>query len=245
MMMMMMMTAAEIESLLASAQALQETLRRLADFRAFPTLLDQTEPEVQAFLDHVVAAVRDARELNGEVLAGLEQAFAEATTEPEPEAAEAPAGDEPEPPRHYEPPASIEQITMANPTGLREVVLIAESSPEVLQAAEDILTEEDYRVISVRDGFEAIATYGRLWTAIDLVMLDFDLPGLSGELVFEELLAINPKVAVVVSSGFSAPEKGKFHQMLARGLAGFAPKPFERERLIRQIQSILAHRQTR
>lgn len=232
------MTASEIETIAAGARALQETLRGLADFRRFPGLLDHPAPEVQAFLDHVVASVRDARALNGEVVERLEGILEELTVEPPPPVVEAPA-----PPQRYEPPSSLEQITMANPTGMREVVLIAESSAEILQEVENILTEEDFRVISVRDGFEAIAIYGRLWTAIDLVMLDFDLPGLSGELVFEELLAINPQVAVVVSSGFSAPEKGKLKGMLARGLSGFLPKPFERERLIRQIQSVLAHRQ--
>lgn len=232
------MNADEIESVLGDARALHETLRGMADFRRFPALLDRTEPEVHAFLDHVVAGVRDARSLNEKVIERLEITLEELTAESPPEVVETP-----EPVRHYQPPASLEQITMANPTGMREVVLVAESSATVLEEVERFLTEEDYRVISVRDGFEAIATYGRLWTAIDLVMLDFDLPGLSGELVFEELLAINPQVAVVVSSGFSAPEKGKFHQMLARGLSGFLPRPFERERLIRQIQSVLAHRQ--
>ncbi len=233
------MNASEIEDALASARALNETLRGMADFRRFPALLDRTELEIQAFLDHVVIAIRDARMLNAKVIERLESTVEELTAEPPPP----PPIEAPEAPRHYEPPSSIEQITMANPTGMREVVLVAESSVAVLQEVENILTQEDFRVISVRDGFEAISTYGRLWTAIDLVMLDFDLPSLSGELVFEELLAINPHVAVVVSSGFSAPEKGKLHQMLARGLSGFLPKPYERERLIRQIQSVLAHRQ--
>lgn len=231
------MNASEIEDALASARALHETLRGMADFRRFPALLDRPEPEIQAFLDHVVIAVRDARALNAKMIERLELTFEEMTAEPPPVAVEAP-----EPLRHYQPPSSLEQITMANPTGMREVVLVAESSAAVLQEVENFLVEEDYRVISVRDGFEAISTYGRLWTAIDLVMVDFDLPGLSGELVFEELLAINPQVAVVISSGSSAPEKGKFHQMLTRGLSGFLPRPFERERLIRQIQSVLAHR---
>lgn len=232
------MNAEEIRSALDDARSLHETLRGMADFRRFPALLDRTEPEVHAFLDHVVAAVRDARSLNEKVINRLEMTVEELTVEALPEVVEAP-----EAPRRYQPPTSLEQITMANPTGMREVVLVAESSASVLEEVEGFLTEEDYRVISVRDGFEAVATYGRLWTAIDLVMLDFDLPGLSGELVFEELLAINPHVAVVVISGFSAPEKGKFHQMLARGLSAFLPKPFERERLIRQIQSVMAHRQ--
>ena len=234
------MNAPELEFLIANARALHETLRGMADFRKFPALLDCPEPEVQSYLDHVVAAVRDARALNEKIIEALESAPPEATAD----SVAAPIQDQPEEPRSIT-PEPLEQITMANPTGMREVVLVAESSARILQEVEEALTDYDFRVISVQDGFEAIATYGRVWTAIDLVVLDFDLPGLSGELIFEELLAINPHAAVVVSSGASAPEKGKFHQMLARGLSGFLPKPFERERLLRQIESILRRRPAR
>ena len=66
------------------------------------------------------------------------------------------------------------------------------------------------------------------------------MPGLSGDLMFDELQAINPGVAAVVSGGYTHPDK--LSQMLTRGLSGFLPKPFTREKLIRQIQTVLAHR---
>ena len=129
---------------------------------------------------------------------------------------------------------------MANPTGMREVVLVADHDPETLQATETMLTDEDYRVLSVRDAFEAVSIYARLWAAIDLVVLDFSMPGLSGDLIFDELQAINPNVAAVISGGYTHPDK--LSQMLGRGLSGFLPKPFTREKLIQQLQTVLAHR---
>jgi CheY-like chemotaxis protein len=235
------MTEQDLEQITAEVRQLDQLLRGLSDFRPYSGLINRpNDPEFQTFLDHVVASVRDGRMLSGKALAALEEALAEAQSPPLEVSDEPP--DEPEPPPLIGPPVDIERITMANPTGMRELVLVADHSPQVLQEVEGMLAAEDYRVIGVRDGFEAIAIYGRLWAAIDLVILDFNLPGMSGELVFEELLAINPKMAAVVSYGISPPEKGKLNQMLARGLNGFLSKPYERGKLLRQIQSVLAHR---
>ena len=243
---------AELNRLRVSLEELDQLLIGLADFRRFPDLLTHEEPQVQSLVERTVTSVRDARALAAGMLAALtalegaapragEFSQSDPASEngldanlPGPEAPEA------EPVTLVSPPAHLEQITMANPTGMRELVLIADHDAEGLAEMEQMLTDEDYRVLSVRDGFEAISIYARLWAAIDLVILDFSLPGISGDLVFDELQAINPKVAAVVSSGFTHPEKLK--QMLAQGLSGFLPKPYERERLIRQIQQVLAHR---
>lgn len=149
---------------------------------------------------------------------------------------EHPATDAPKP----LPPPKLESVIMSNPTGMRELILIADHEARVLRQTEAVLTEDDYRVITARDGFEAISLYNRLWTAIDLVILDFALPGMSGDLIFDELLGINPNVAVVVSSGFHQP--AKLSAMLSKGLCGFLPKPYDREKLLKQVQAVLAHR---
>lgn len=148
-------------------------------------------------------------------------------------------GSVPEPPRAL-PPPRLESIIMANPTGAKELILIADHEARVLRQTEAVLTEDDYRVITARDGFEAVSLYNRLWTAIDLVILDFALPGMSGDLIFDELLGINPNVPVVVSSGFHQP--AKLSAMLAKGLCGFLPKPYDRDKLLKQVQAVLAHR---
>ena len=73
---------------------------------------------------------------------------------------------------------------------------------------------------------------------ISLVVLDFFLPVMDGDAVFDELKAINPRVQVVLSSGFA--EQTKLGTMLARGLCGFIPKPYTSEKLLDQVQSIIA-----
>ena len=239
-----MLSSEELEWLKVALQETDGLLRGLADFREYPDLLNRDDPRLETLLERIVASVADARLLNSKALARIESARQEAeeqarqaaeeeqrrTLEPEP----------PPPPQIYHPPVNQEQIYMANPTGMREVVLVAEHNAATLEEIEQILTDEDYRVLSVRDAFEAIAIYARLWAAIDLVVLDFSMPGMNGDLIFDELQAINPKVAAVVTGGFTDP--AKLNQMLGQGLKGYLPKPSEKEKFLRQIKQVLAHR---
>ena len=236
----------ELDWLADALRGIDGLLSGMADFRQFPDLIQRDDARLDALLQHVIASVRDARQLSARAIARLDdarQTLAEearqAAEEARQQAAGAPAGPMP-PVSIVQPPANIEQITMANPTGMRELVLVADHDAVSLGEIETMLTGEDYRVLSVRDAFEAISIYARLWAAIDLVVLDFSMPGMSGDLIFDELQAINPNVAAVVSGGFTHPDKLK--QMLGQGLSGFLPKPFVQERFIKQIQQVLAHR---
>ena len=244
-----MLSAEELEWLAATLTNIDALLRGMADFSQYPDLLNRDDARLDALLDHVVAGVRDARLLSGKAIervddalsAMAEDARAAAETARQQTAATDLTPASPPPVRTVRPPEKIEQITMANPTGMRELVLVADHHAGSLQEIETMLTDEDYRVVSVQDAFEAISIYARLWAAIDLVILDFSMPGLSGDLIFDELQAINPRVAAVVSGGFTHPDK--LNQMLGQGLSGFLPtKPFVKEKFIRQIQQVLAHR---
>ena len=92
-------------------------------------------------------------------------------------------------------------------------------------------------MIVARDGFEALRIFQQIHDQIGLIILDFFLPVMDGDAVFEELKAINPRVNVVLSSGFA--EQSKIGVMLAQGLRGFIPKPYTREKLLEQVQSAI------
>jgi CheY-like chemotaxis protein len=128
-------------------------------------------------------------------------------------------------------------IAVKNPKGNRELILFIEDEVEVAEIAADMLADEGYKVIVVNDGLQALKIYERIGKQIRLVILDFFLPILDGDAVFEELRAINPNVDVVLSSGFA--EQSKISAMLAQGLRGFIPKPYTSERLLSQVRTIL------
>jgi CheY-like chemotaxis protein len=134
-------------------------------------------------------------------------------------------------------PTLTSDVKIFNPTGPRELVLIVDDEDFVTLLAQRVLTDEGYRVITARDGFQAIDIYRKLKDQIALTILDFTMPVMDGADVFEELLQINPKVPVVLSSGFA--EQERLRSMLSRGLRGFIPKPYTQQKLLTQIRSVL------
>jgi CheY-like chemotaxis protein len=128
-------------------------------------------------------------------------------------------------------------VRIKNPHGEREYLLLIEDEPDVADLASEMLAEEGYRVVMAHDGFEALKIYERMGKQIGLVILDYFLPVIDGDAVFEELRSINPSVPVVLSSGFA--EQTKIASMLAQGLRGFIPKPYSREKLLEQVRSTL------
>ena len=90
----------------------------------------------------------------------------------------------------------------------------------------------------IRSDFDNLkSTLASLGKQIGLVILDFFLPVMDGDAVFDELRTINPGINVVLSSGFA--EQDKVSAMLAQGLRGFIPKPYTKEKLMEQVRSTL------
>jgi CheY-like chemotaxis protein len=129
------------------------------------------------------------------------------------------------------------EISVLNPKGNRELILLVDDEAEISELAAAMLTDEGYRVILARDGFEALKIYQQIGKLIGLVILDFFLPVMDGDAVFDELRALNPEVVVVLSSGFA--EQSKLGNMLAQGLKGFIPKPYTAAKLLEQVRSTI------
>ena len=146
----------------------------------------------------------------------------------------APAAARPKPAK----PAPIPpEIPVLNANGSRELILLVDDETEISELASEMLADEGYKVILAKDGIEALKIYQKIGPHIGLVVLDFFLPIMEGDAVFDELRALNPDVNVVLSSGFA--EQSKIGAMLAQGLRGFIPKPYTREKLLQQVRSTL------
>ncbi|MBA3881414.1 MAG: response regulator [Chthoniobacterales bacterium] len=129
-------------------------------------------------------------------------------------------------------------IHILNAQGNRELILVVDDETEISEFASGILADGGYKVVLAKDGFEALRIYQQIGPQIGLVVLDFFLPVMDGDAVFDELRTLNPNVDVVLNSGLA--EQSKSGAMLAQGLRGFIPKPYTREKLLEQVRSILA-----
>ena len=136
-----------------------------------------------------------------------------------------------------EPNGDPSEIHILNAEASGELILLVDDETEISVLASAMLCDEGYRVILAKQGFEALRIYRQLGSQIGLVILDFFLPVMDGDAVFDELRALDPDVNVVLSSGFA--EQSKIGAMLAQGLRGFIPKPYTRKKLLEQVRSTL------
>lgn len=137
--------------------------------------------------------------------------------------------------RVAEPPPP--DVKIHNPGGSLELVMIVDDEEFVTLLAQRVMTDRGYRVVTAKDGFEALDIYRKLGSAIDLIILDLNMPLMDGSEVFNELRQMNPNVPVVLSSGFADNER--LRAMTANGLRGFIPKPYTQEKLLTEMRSTL------
>jgi two-component system, cell cycle sensor histidine kinase and response regulator CckA len=69
------------------------------------------------------------------------------------------------------------------------------------------------------------------------VILDLIMPEMGGKQCFDELAKMNPKIKVLVASGYSADSPDADHVESWAG--GFVGKPFRMEDLLRDVRKLL------
>jgi PAS domain S-box-containing protein len=118
-----------------------------------------------------------------------------------------------------------------------ETILIVEDQAEVRAVARQTLQRHGYTVIEAAHGQEAIEQLEVHPTAIDLLLTDVVLPGMSGRQVAEELQRRKPDLRVLYMSGYTDDTITR-HGVLDRSLA-FLEKPFTADGLLQKIRSTL------
>ena len=121
--------------------------------------------------------------------------------------------------------------------GGTETILFIDDEDEILAVGRKILAGLGYQVITARDGKTSLEIYADKGDRIDLVVLDYVMPGMGGREVFEALRQIDPDVRVLLSSGYSS--NNQVAQMLERGCKGFIQKPYDAVRMARKMREIL------
>jgi two-component system cell cycle sensor histidine kinase/response regulator CckA len=118
-----------------------------------------------------------------------------------------------------------------------EMVLLVDDEDSIVDVGEEILHMMGYQVLSARSGKEALELYQKSQATIDIVVLDMIMPEMGGEKTYDKLKEINPKVKVLLSSGYSIDGKAK--EILEKGCDGFIQKPFTIEELSQKIREVL------
>ncbi len=116
-------------------------------------------------------------------------------------------------------------------------VLLVDDEEVILEVGKELLEGMGYRVLTAKDGKEAIEVYDKDRDQIDIVVLDMVMPNMGGGQAYDRMKEINPDIKVLLSSGFSID--GKASEILERGCNGFIQKPFSMKELSGKIRDIL------
>lgn len=116
-------------------------------------------------------------------------------------------------------------------------ILFVDDEANIRSLVSDMLQFHGHTVCVCSDGQEAITTFQARPNDFDLVILDLIMPKLSGHETFRALRAINPKIKVLLCSGYSLSEQAQ--EILEEGAVGFLQKPFLLEELHQKIAEVL------
>jgi PAS domain S-box-containing protein len=140
-------------------------------------------------------------------------------------------------------PASSNPVTAAPPAfsgqlGGTGTILVVDDEDVVRQTARHTLQRYGYQVVLASDGAEAVECYRGRPDAISLVLLDLTMPVMSGEETLGHLQTVNPRVRVLLTSGYNEIEA--VQRFAGKGLAGFIQKPYTASALAQKVKALIA-----
>ncbi len=118
---------------------------------------------------------------------------------------------------------------------MTERILIIDDEPNITAAFSALLTDESYQTITAATAEEALALTGS--TRFDLVLLDINLPGMSGIEFLRRVMASDPPLTVLVISGQSDIPTAL--EAVKLGAVDYIEKPVPPEKLIASVSSAL------
>ncbi len=116
-------------------------------------------------------------------------------------------------------------------------ILVVDDETILLNLLSDTLRSLGYKVITSKDGAEALEHYKKSWEHIDLVILDMIMPELGGHDTFIEMRKINPAIKVLLSSGYGID--GEAQEILDEGVLDFIQKPYQKLDLSEKVAEAL------
>ena len=116
-------------------------------------------------------------------------------------------------------------------------VLLVDDEALIIDVGRQMLERLGHTVLTANNGMEAVEIYRSNPGRIDLVVLDMVMPDMGGGEIYDRLKDIDPKVKVILSSGYSI--NGQATEILNRGCNGFIQKPFGLNDLSEKISEVL------
>lgn len=118
-------------------------------------------------------------------------------------------------------------------------ILIADDESSVRYSFKKLLKDYDYQVIEAANGLEALSVFNLQQP--DLVVLDIEMPGMTGLEAIKRIKAADPQVPVIIMTAFGTTER--VIEAMKNGAFDYLEKPFDIDKLKSVIQEALKIKQ--
>ena len=121
--------------------------------------------------------------------------------------------------------------------GGKEYILFVDDEQALREIGKEVLSIGGYQVVTACNGEEALEIYCENQAELDLVILDVSMPGMGGDKCLKELIKFDPKVKVLIATGYSLGSE--LSETLAAGASGYIAKPFNMNNLLHKVREVL------
>jgi PAS domain S-box-containing protein len=118
-----------------------------------------------------------------------------------------------------------------------QTVLLVDDEKIVAQVGAAMLKKMGYEVLLAHDAEAGLEVFLANREKVGMVLLDMIMPGLCGEEAFQKFKAIDPRIKILLCSGYSI--HGEASRIMEQGCNGFIQKPFTIKELSTKVQQVI------
>lgn len=119
---------------------------------------------------------------------------------------------------------------------MKRRILVVDDEAHFRFSTRVALRKVGYEVVEAEDGAAALAIIGS-GKSIDLIILDLNMPRVSGETVVTVLRGKGIRIPIIAISGLV--DRFLTNKLIRRGCAAFMEKPFTPQELVRTVDALL------
>ncbi len=126
---------------------------------------------------------------------------------------------------------------MTQSPGQRVTVFVIDDDVRMLAVCRQILEHAGHNVLVAQRGEDAIGTFHEHHPTIDVAVVDWKLPDLSGDEIIEQMLEIDPEARIVFFTGYAVDEETR--RRVEPKTKTLLRKPFDGQQLLDAIQAAM------
>jgi PAS domain S-box-containing protein len=132
---------------------------------------------------------------------------------------------------------SPEEVKKKLETVMEGSVLLVDDEKVIREIGREMLDSLEIKCFTACEGQEALEIFKKNKGEISLVILDIEMPGLSGDQVAEKLKKIKPEIKILFSSGYT---RDYLESKVFKGkIQHFIPKPFHLNQLAEKLDKLI------